>query len=81
VRDQSLVGTLVDASHIEPGDLLFFETVSKGASHVGVAVGDGQFVHAPSSRGVVRVERYAADYWAKRFLMARRVSAPAPASD
>jgi cell wall-associated NlpC family hydrolase len=81
VRDQSLVGTLIDASHIQPGDLLFFETVSKGASHVGVAIGRGQFVHAPSSRGVVRVERYDAEYWAKRFLMARRVNASSSSTD
>jgi len=81
VRDQSLVGVLVDAAHIQPGDLLFFETVSKGASHVGVAIGRSQFVHAPSSRGVVRVESYEAEYWAKRFLMARRVNAVPASTD
>ena len=53
--------------------LLFFQTVSPGASHVGVAIGGRQFVHAPSSRGVVRVERYDSTHWASRFVGARRV--------
>jgi cell wall-associated NlpC family hydrolase len=73
VRDQFRIGQTVDPGHIEPGDLLFFETVSGGASHVGIAIGDGQFVHAPSSRGVVRVERFGSEYWASRFIAARRV--------
>jgi hypothetical protein len=45
---------------------VFFETVSSGASHVGIALGGGEFVHAPSSRGVVRIERYTSGYWADR---------------
>jgi cell wall-associated NlpC family hydrolase len=73
VRTQSQVGTRVDLASVEPGDLLFFETVSRGPSHVGIAIGGGEFVHAPSSRGVVRVERYDSSYWARRFLEARRV--------
>lgn len=73
VRTQSQVGTRVELSRVEPGDLLFFETVSRGPSHVGIAIGGGEFVHAPSSRGVVRVERYGSSYWAQRFLEARRV--------
>ena len=58
---------------------VFFETVSRGASHVGMAVGDGRFVHAPSSRGVVRVEKLHASYWARRFVGARRVVVACPA--
>jgi len=73
VRDQYDAGQKVDLRDVQPGDLLFFETVSRGASHVGVAVGGDQFVHAPSSTGVVRVERFTASYWAMRFLGARRV--------
>ncbi len=46
----------------------------QGASHVGIAIGGDQFVHAPSSRGVVRVERLSAEYWADRFVGARRVN-------
>ena len=74
VRDQYRVGDEVDEDAVRPGDLVFFETVSKGASHVGIAIGNGEFVHAPSSRGVVRVERYTSGYWAQRWVGARRVS-------
>lgn len=74
VRDQYQVGREIDFNDVLAGDLLFFETVSRGASHVGMALGDGRFVHAPSSRGVVRVEPYTASYWARRFVGARRVA-------
>jgi cell wall-associated NlpC family hydrolase len=73
VRDQFQIGVPVDRSEVQPGDLVFFETVSRGASHVGIAIGGMQFVHAPSSRGVVRVERFTADYWARRWVGARRI--------
>ena len=73
VRDQYRVGGDIDRDEIAPGDLVFFETVSKGASHVGIALGNGEFVHAPSSRGVVRVERYTSSYWAQRWVGARRI--------
>ena len=74
VRDQYQVGRKVDLDEVRQGDLLFFETVTRGASHVGIALGNGRFVHAPSSRGVVRVEPYTASYWARRFVGARRVT-------
>jgi cell wall-associated NlpC family hydrolase len=73
VRGQYLHGQTIDLDDVKPGDLVFFETVSRGASHVGIALGNGRFVHAPSSRGVVRVEPYTASYWARRFVGARRV--------
>jgi len=73
VRDQFQLGREIDLDDVQAGDLLFFETVSRGASHVGLAIGDRRFVHAPSSRGVVRVEPYTASYWARRFVGARRV--------
>jgi peptidoglycan DL-endopeptidase CwlO len=75
VRDQYREGEAVDLNQVKAGDLVFFETISRGASHVGLAIGAGQFVHAPSSRGVVRVERYDAPYWAQRFVGARRLAA------
>jgi cell wall-associated NlpC family hydrolase len=74
VRDQYEVGRKIDLADVQQGDLLFFETVARGATHVGIALGSGRFVHAPSSRGVVRVEPYTASYWARRFLGARRVN-------
>jgi peptidoglycan DL-endopeptidase LytE len=73
VRDQFRTGFEIDRDDIEPGDLVFFETVSRGASHVGLAIGGGEFVHAPSSRGVVRVERLTSSYWARRYVGARRI--------
>lgn len=74
VRDQYRVGDTVGLKDVREGDLLFFETVAHGASHVGIALGHGRFVHAPSSEGVVRVEPYTASYWARRFVGARRVA-------
>jgi cell wall-associated NlpC family hydrolase len=73
-RKQFEVGQDVDAGSLEPGDLVFFTTVAPGASHVGIAVGGDQFVHAPSTAGVVRVEHLSAQYWASRFVGARRVN-------
>ena len=73
VRDQYAAGQKIGLRDVQPGDLVFFQTVSRGASHVGVVIGADQFVHAPSSTGVVRVERFTANYWARRFVGARRV--------
>ena len=74
VREQFRIGKSIDRSGLEPGDLVFFSTVAPGASHVGIMIGGDQFVHAPSERGVVRVESLGAQYWASRFIGARRVS-------
>jgi cell wall-associated NlpC family hydrolase len=73
VHDQFQLGQPVKAPDLAPGDLLFFETTAKGPTHVAIAIGGDQFVHAPSSTGVVRVERLGAAYWARRYLGARRV--------
>jgi cell wall-associated NlpC family hydrolase len=74
VREQYTVGRKVDAGRLVAGDLLFFRTTGRGASHVAIAVGNGdEFVHAPSARGVVRVERLSDRYWSQRFLVARRL--------
>lgn len=74
VGEQYQAGRSVGPTQLEPGDLVFFSTVSAGASHVGIAIGGDEFVHAPSGRGEVRVERLSASYWATRFIGARRVS-------
>ena len=73
VSEQFREGVEVNPNTLEPGDLLFFSTQGAGASHVGMAIGGDEFVHAPSSRGEVRVERMSSQYWAARFIGARRV--------
>lgn len=73
VREQFLATTEINRASVAAGDLLFFRTSGPRASHVGIAIGDGTFVHAPSSRGVVRVETLASVYWRDRLASARRV--------
>jgi cell wall-associated NlpC family hydrolase len=75
-RDQFRVGASVGRRDVASGDLLFFTTSAPGPSHVAIAVNDDEFVHAPSSTGVVRVERLSSTYWSRRFLGARRVTPP-----
>ena len=78
VREQFKTGKPVDWKALEPGDLIFFSTTEPGASHVGIAVGGDAFVHAPSTTGVVRVERFSSSYWAPRFVGGRRVLSENP---
>ena len=73
VTDQFAAGSRVETDSIEAGDLVFFTVDAPGPSHVGIAISGGEFVHAPSTRGVVRVESLNAPYWATRFIGARRV--------
>lgn len=77
VIDQFQAGAVVSSEAVEPGDLLFFSTIAPGASHVAIALGNQEFVHAPSSEGWVRVERLDTEYWRRRFIGAKRI-APAP---
>jgi cell wall-associated NlpC family hydrolase len=58
----------------QPGDLIFFSTVAKGASHVGLVLDKDRFVHAPSSSGVVRIESFRVPYWRQRVVGVKRVS-------
>jgi cell wall-associated NlpC family hydrolase len=74
VKEQYRQGKTVKPEDLEAGDLVFFTTTDPGVSHVGIAVGGDEFVHAPSSTGVVRVERLSSRYWADRFLVAKRVA-------
>ena len=74
VREQYRVGAPVNPDQLVAGDLLFFATTDPGASHVAIAIGGDEFVHAPSSTGVVRVEHLGSSYWSPRFLGARRVN-------
>jgi len=56
-----------------PGDLVFFNTLGDAHSHVGIYVGQGRFVHAPSTGGTVRIDNIKNPYWATRYTEARRV--------
>lgn len=71
VERQARVGQDVHAP--AAGDLVFFRTSGRGPTHVGIALGADRFIHAPSSRGVVRIELLSAPYWSERFLEARRI--------
>ncbi len=73
VRAQFRIGKDVRPEDLAAGDVVFFSTTEPGPSHVAIAIGGDQFVHAPSSSGVVRVEHLSSSYWAPRFIGARRV--------
>ena len=63
----------VQRADLKPGDLVFFNTMRRAFSHVGIYVGEGRFIHAPRSGSEVRVEDMRQAYWSKRFNGARRV--------
>jgi peptidoglycan DL-endopeptidase CwlO len=73
VGEQFREGTEVGPDALEAGDLVFFSTEAPGATHVGMVIGGDEFVHAPNSRGDVRVERFSSQYWAVRYVGARRL--------
>lgn len=61
---------------LQTGDLVFFATAGGGqVSHAGIYVGEGRFVHAPSSGGTVRLESLSTGYWQRSYLNAKRVIA------
>ena len=74
VIEQFKVGRSVTLNEIAPGDLIFFATEGKRPSHVAIAIDSASFVHAPSSKGVVRVEPLASGYWAPRLVGVRRMN-------
>ncbi|AVR88683.1 C40 family peptidase [Thauera aromatica] len=72
-REMAALGDRIGRQELKPGDLVFFNTMRRTFSHVGIYLGDGRFVHAPSSGGEVRVENIASRYWSQRFNGARRL--------
>jgi cell wall-associated NlpC family hydrolase len=72
-EDIGQVGTTVARDELAPGDVVFFNTLGRPHSHVAIYIGAGRFVHAPVSRGEVRVEQLAQRYWSSRFDGARRL--------
>ena len=66
----------ISPAEAKPGDLVFFQGTynTEGASHVGIYVGNGQFIHAPNSRSVVSYADLTSGYWANHYYGARRVA-------
>ncbi len=72
-KEQSQVGDAVDKKELKPGDLVFFNTMRRAFSHVGIYLGDNRFLHAPRTGAEIRVEDMSQSYWVKRYNGARRV--------
>jgi cell wall-associated NlpC family hydrolase len=68
----------IDRSELQPGDLVFFNTLRRAFSHVGIYIGDGKFIHSPKPGAQVRVENMGIAYWSHRFDGARRVTSTEP---
>ena len=69
----SLQGKPVAMSELKPGDLVFFNTLKRQFSHVGIYLGDDRFIHAPSHGKTVQVDRLTDSYWVRHFTGARRI--------
>jgi len=82
-EEQAAATQKIDRSELKPGDLVFFNTMRRAFSHVGIYVGDGKFIHSPRAGGEVRVEDMRIAYWNTRFNGARRVlpAAESPAAE
>lgn len=73
--EQFHTGTKVARSELRTGDLVFFHTRGKRVSHVGIYLGDGRFIHSPTTGERVRVDRLSARYWSRHFVGATRLPA------
>ena len=75
-KGQSQVGKPIGLAELQAGDLVFYDTLKRPYSHVGIYMGDGKFVHAPKSGAQVRVESLKSAYWVQRYNGARRLEPP-----
>jgi len=73
-REISQVGASIDRTELQPGDLVFFNTLRRPFSHVGIYLGDSRFVHAPSRGGKVEIVDMSDRYWQTRYNGARRLA-------
>jgi cell wall-associated NlpC family hydrolase len=78
-NEQAAATQTIDKKDLQPGDLVFFNTMKRAFSHVGIYVGEGKFIHSPKPGAQVRVEDMGVAYWAQRFNGARRVVGLSPA--
>ncbi|MEI8361638.1 MAG: C40 family peptidase [Betaproteobacteria bacterium] len=69
----SQLGQTIPKNELQPGDLVFFNTLKNTFSHVGIYLGNNRFVHSPSTGGKVRVDNMQENYWASRFSGAQRM--------
>lgn len=74
-EQQAAATQRIEKNELQPGDLVFFNTMRRAFSHVGIYVGDGKFIHSPKPGAEVRVESMGVSYWQRRFDGARRVQA------
>ena len=74
-REQSEVGAVIDRQELKAGDLVFFNTMRRAFSHVGIYLGDNRFMHAPRSGAEIRIEDMRQSYWINRYNGARRLLA------
>lgn len=72
-EQQAAATQSVDKAELKPGDLVFFNTMRRAFSHVGIYVGNGKFIHSPKPGAEVRVEDMGVSYWSSRFDGARRI--------
>jgi len=75
-RAQSDYGTPITPEEMRPGDLVFYNTLDRPYSHVGIYLGQGKFIHAPRTGARVRIESLRTRYWVRRFDGARRIYPP-----
>ena len=73
-KAQAAATQKIDQAELQPGDLVFFNTLRKAFSHVGIYIGVGKFIHSPRAGGEVRIENMSDSYWRNRFNGARRVT-------
>lgn len=79
-EQQAAATEKIDRADLQPGDLVFFNTMRRAFSHVGIYVGEGKFIHSPKPGSEVRVEDMGIAYWSHRFDGARRVQTAQPES-
>lgn len=73
--EQAHATQTIEKTELIPGDLVFFNTLGRAFSHVGIYVGEGRFIHSPRTGAQVRLENMKEAYWRARFNGARRVEA------
>ena len=79
-RAISQLGQTVDQPELQPGDLVFFNTLRSTFSHVGIYIGNNRFIHSPRAGGAISVTDMSDAYWSKRYTGARRIDAKELAS-